>query len=146
AELEAPARDGLVLIGRRQLRSNNSWLHNSERLVKGKERCTLLIHPGDAARQGIAAGDRVVVRSRVGAIELPVELDDGIMPGVVSVPHGWGHGRPGVSLSVAARRPGASINDLTDEARVDAASGNAAFSGTPVALERVPAAAASRTE
>lgn len=128
-EAEAPP---LVLIGRRHLRSNNSWLHNSRRLVKGKDRCTLLVHPEDAAKHGLVDGGRAAVRSRVGEVEAPVELTEAIMPGVVSLPHGWGHGRQGVRLSVAAEHPGVSVNDLTDAERVDLLTGNAALNGLPV--------------
>ncbi len=127
---EPPA--GLLLIGRRHIRSNNSWLHNSRRLVKGPERCTLMIHPEDARARGIADGARVRVVSAAGAIEVPAEVTDSVMPGTVSLPHGYGHGREGVRLSVARTRPGASINDLTCRDRYDPLSGNAAFSGTPV--------------
>ncbi|MCI0394909.1 MAG: molybdopterin oxidoreductase family protein [Chloroflexi bacterium] len=122
----------LTLIGRRQLRSNNSWMHNAERLVRGKERCTLLMHPNDAAARGLATGQTVMIESRVGCIELPLELTETIMPGVVSIPHGWGHDRPGVQLRVAQRHAGASINDLTDEMVLDDLTGNAAFIGLPV--------------
>jgi anaerobic selenocysteine-containing dehydrogenase len=131
----ASADMDLRLIGRRHLRSNNSWMHNSHRLVKGRDRCTLLMHPEDAARRGIAHEQRVRVRSRVGAIELKVEVTDEIMPGVVSVPHGWGHDRPGVQLETAKAHAGASVNDLTDEQFIDALSGNAALSGVPVSVE-----------
>ncbi|HEV2780606.1 MAG TPA: molybdopterin oxidoreductase family protein [Actinophytocola sp.] len=134
------APDGLVLIGRRQLRSNNSWMHNSERLVKGRPRCTLLMHPEDAAARGLAAGDVAELSSASGTVEVPVEVTDSIMPGVVSLPHGWGHGRPGVRLAVAAAHPGASVNDVTDERFVDALTGTAAFSGVPVRVKAmVPA-------
>jgi len=126
--------DGLVLIGRRQPRSNNSWMHNCERLVKGRNRCTLLIHPLDASRLGLADGAEARVSSRVGEVIAPVEISDDIMPGVVSLPHGWGHDRKGVRLRVARRHPGASINDLTDHERVDSLSGNAALSGVPVTV------------
>jgi anaerobic selenocysteine-containing dehydrogenase len=132
---ELPARsrrDGLVLIGRRHLRSNNSWMHNVEALAKGPERCTLLVHPDDAARLGLVEGARARVRSRVGEVEAPVALDPGILPGVVSLPHGFGHGAPGARLSVAARRAGVSSNLLTDEADVDVPSGNGVLSGIPV--------------
>ncbi len=122
----------LSLIGRRQLRSNNSWMHNSLRLVKGKNRCALLMRPADAAARGLTDGQTVKVCSRVGEIELPLEVTEGIMPGVVSVPHGWGHNRPGVQMRVAQAHPGASLNDLTDDRRVDELTGNAAFSGVPV--------------
>ena len=127
---------GLVLVGRRHLRSNNSWMHNSQRLVKGREACTLLMHPRDATERGLATGTRVRLRSRVGEVTVPLEVSDEMAPGVVSLPHGWGHGRQGVELRVARQHAGASINDVTDEARVDALSGNAAFSGTPVFVER----------
>ncbi|WP_194745039.1 molybdopterin oxidoreductase family protein [Thermaurantiacus tibetensis] len=131
AALAEPAH-GLLLIGRRHIRSNNSWLHNSRRLMKGPERCTLMIHPEDARARGIADGDRVRVSSSAGAVEVPAEVTEAIMPGTVSLPHGYGHGRAGVRLSVARERPGASINDLTRRDRFDPLSGNAAFSGTPV--------------
>jgi anaerobic selenocysteine-containing dehydrogenase len=123
---------GLWLIGRRQLRSNNSWMHNSVRLVKGPERCTLLMHPDDARPRGLATGQTVRVRSRVGSVPIRLELTEDIMPGVVSIPHGWGHSRPGVQLRVAQTHPGASINDLTDDQAVDALLGTAAFTGVPV--------------
>ncbi len=99
---------GLVLVGRRQLRSNNSWLHNVEVLVRGPERCTLQIHPDDAAERGLAGGDHARVRSRVGVLEIPVEVTDSIMPGVVSIPHGWGH--RGTAMRVAAAHPGVNTN------------------------------------
>ncbi|MEE8525382.1 MAG: molybdopterin oxidoreductase family protein [Thermoanaerobaculia bacterium] len=134
---ELDAGSSMVLIGRRQVRSNNSWMHNYGRLMRGKDRCTLLIHPEDAARLGIAADGKAAVSSRVGRVEAPVELSDAIMPGVVSLPHGWGHHRPGVRLETASSRPGVSLNDLTDEQRVDALCGNAAFSGVPVTVEPV---------
>lgn len=123
-----------VLIGRRQLRSNNSWMHNSYRLVKGKERCTLLIHPDDATRLQIADGQQVRVESPAGSITVPAALTPEMMPGVVSIPHGWGHQVEGIRLSVAEQFPGASANDLTDHRAVDELSGNAVFSGVPVAL------------
>jgi anaerobic selenocysteine-containing dehydrogenase len=122
----------LQMIGRRELRSNNSWMHNSERLVKGRDRCTLLMHPEDATRRGLASGQRVRVASRVGTVEAALEVSNEMRPGVVSLPHGWGHGREGTSLRVANSVPGVSLNDLTDELRIDPFSGNAAFSGVPV--------------
>lgn len=137
AKLAEPA-PGLVLIGRRQLRSNNSWCHNSQRLVKGKPRCTLLVHPQDAAARGLVDGDLATLTSRVGEVSVPVEVSDAMMPGVVSLPHGWGHGREGTRLRVAAQVPGVSANDVTDDAFYDALSGNAAFSGVAVELTRVP--------
>lgn len=127
----------LVLIGRRQLRSNNSWLHNSERLVKGKPRCTLLIHPDDAERSGLTDGQHAVLSSRVGEVEVPVEVSDAMLPGVVSLPHGWGHGRDGVRLGVASAHPGVSINDVTDEQCVDELTGTAALSGQRVRVRAV---------
>ncbi|HTM20094.1 MAG TPA: molybdopterin-dependent oxidoreductase [Kofleriaceae bacterium] len=129
------AADDLVLIGRRQLRSNNSWMHNAQRLMKdGAARCTLLVHPDDAARLRLQDGSRALARSRVGAVEVTVEVSDEIMPGVVSLPHGWGHSRPGTGQRLAAEHPGASLNDLTDEQHVDALSGTCAFSGVPVTV------------
>jgi anaerobic selenocysteine-containing dehydrogenase len=139
----ALAERQLLLIGRRQLRSNNSWMHNSQRLMKGKERCTLMINPEDAERIGVKAGEKVTVSSRVGQVTAPAELTGDMMPGVVSLPHGFGHGREGVQLEVATRRPGVSVNDLTDDQFLDVLSGNAAFSGVPVtvkAAEQVAAA------
>lgn len=124
----------LLLVGRRALRSNNSWMHNSARLVRGKPACTLLMHPQDAAACGVADGAVARVTSRVGTVEVPVEVTDAMMPGVASLPHGWGHGRPGVQLRTAATVPGVSINDLTDDARVDALCGVASFSGTPITV------------
>ena len=138
ASMEVTARvEGLLLVGRRHLRSNNSWMHNSQRLVKGREACTLLMHPTDATARGLATGAAVRLRSRVGEVTVPLEVSDEMSPGVVSLPHGWGHAQKGVELRVARQRAGASINDVTDEARIDALSGNAAFSGTPVVVERV---------
>ena len=124
----------LVLIGRRHLRSNNSWMHNVSTLVKGKERCTLQVHSSDAARLGVADGSPAVVRSRVGEVVAPVEVTDDVMPGVVSLPHGWGHDRPGTRLGVASSRPGVNFNLLTDEAEIDPLSGNAVLNGIPVTV------------
>jgi anaerobic selenocysteine-containing dehydrogenase len=126
------AAGALVLVGRRQMRNNNSWMHNVESLAKGRERCTLLIHPQDAAQRGLVDGARARLRSRAGEIEVPVSLSDEVMPGVVSLPHGFGHGAAGMRLSVAARRPGASFNDLADEQLIDPLSGNAVLCGIPV--------------
>ena len=137
SRLEATSNGELLLIGRRQLRSNNSWLHNSERLVKGnpaKPQCTILMHPTDAADRDLRQGQKARVRSRVGTIVLPVELSDDIMRGVVSIPHGWGHDREGNRLTVAQQHAGASINDLTDDQNVDAICGTAAFNGTKVTV------------
>lgn len=126
-----------VLIGRRDVRSNNSWLHNSERLVKGKGRCTVLVHPDDAQRLGVRQAESLRVTSRVGSVELPVAVSDEVMPGVVSIPHGWGHHRSGTGWRRAEANAGVSVNDLTDEHFIDSLSGNAALNGVPVTVERV---------
>ncbi len=135
---EPRAATTLQLIGRRHVASNNSWMHNYRRLVKGPERCTLLMHPDDARARAVRDGDRVLVRSPSGEVRVPLEVTDSIMPGVVSLPHGWGHDRPGTRLSIARQHAGASINDLTDDTRVDPPSGNASFSATPVTVEAAP--------
>ncbi|MDG9666842.1 molybdopterin oxidoreductase family protein [Hahella sp. CR1] len=135
ALLNESGDDALLLIGRRHVRSNNSWLHNSHRLVKGKNRCTLLMHPRDASRYGVRDGEDAEVRSRVGVVVLPVEVTDDIMPGVVSIPHGWGHKRSGVNWCTASAHGGVSVNDLTDELWVDPLSGNAALNGVPVTVK-----------
>ena len=137
AEVRASENDSasLQLISRRELRSNNSWLHNSYRLVKGKPRCVLHMHPDDARARGIGEGTHVQVRSRVGALTVPVALTSTMMPGVVSLPFGWGHDRPGIAQSVAAKHPGVSLNDITDEARIDPLSGCTSFE-VPVSVER----------
>lgn len=135
SELGSVDAEALLLIGRRQLRSNNSWCHNSPRLVKGPERCTLLIHPQDAQRRSIANGMRVRIASRVGEVVAPVEVSDEVMPGVVSLPHGYGHNREGTRWRVAEAHAGVSINDLTDDQWVDTMSGTASFSGVPVRIE-----------
>ena len=132
----AAANGKMVLIGRRDLRSNNSWMHNLHVLVKGNPRCTAQMNPADAARLGIADGDVTRVTSRVGTIELPAEVTDTVMPGVVSIPHGWGHDLRGVRLKVAAEHAGANSNRLADELALDPLSGNAVLNGLPVAVER----------
>jgi anaerobic selenocysteine-containing dehydrogenase len=132
----------LRLIGRRHVRNNNSWLHNSPRLIKGPNRCTLMIHPADAASRFIEDGQEVQVASRVGEVVLPAEVTGAVMPGVVSIPHGFGHGREGVRLTVARQRPGVSLNDLTDPEALDPLSGNAVLNGTPVTVSPVPLVAA----
>jgi anaerobic selenocysteine-containing dehydrogenase len=127
----------LLLIGRRQLRGNNSWMHNYQRLVKGnpaKPACSILMHPTDAANRDLIAGQNVRVRSRVGSVVLPLEITEEIMPGVVSIPHGWGHDRTGNHLAVAQQHAGQSINDLTDDQAIDAVCGTAAFNGTSVTV------------
>jgi anaerobic selenocysteine-containing dehydrogenase len=111
-------------------------MHNSERLVKGRDRCTLLMNPSDAANRDIIAGHNVVVSSRTGAIEIAVEISEDIMPGVISIPHGWGHDRSGVQMAVAQQHAGASINDLTDDQSIDTLCGTAAFNGTWVSVSK----------
>jgi anaerobic selenocysteine-containing dehydrogenase len=133
--LPASANGDLTLIGRRELRSNNSWMHNSKRLVKGRERCTLLMHPTDARARGLRDGQPVRVTSRAGSVRAPLELSEEMRAGVVSLPHGWGHGREGIRLRVASARPGVSLNDLTDETLVDPLSGTARLSGMSVQVE-----------
>ncbi|MDR9754539.1 molybdopterin oxidoreductase family protein [Pseudomonas sp. SZMC_28357] len=134
AELQAPAADELLMIGRRHVRSNNSWMHNFHRLVKGKPRHQLLMHPEDLLSRSLADGQRVRVTSRVGVIEVEVLASLDMMRGVVSLPHGWGHARPGVRMTIASGQPGSSANDLTDERQLDELSGNAALNGVPVTV------------
>ena len=130
-----PRNGNLLLIGRRQLRSNNSWMHNSRRLVRGKPQCTILMHPADAAQRQLRSGQEVSVRSRVGSVVVPIEISEEMMPGVVSIPHGWGHDRPGIQIEVAQEHAGGSINDVTDDLTIDALCGTAAFNGTWVEVE-----------
>lgn len=125
----------LLLIGRRQLRSNNSWLHNSERMMRGKPRCTLLIHPEDAEALGVTDGAAVSVTSRSGQVRITAEVSSEIMPGVVSIPHGWGHDVEGTELRVANQHPGVSLNDLVDANQLDTLTGVAALNNTPVRVE-----------
>ncbi|WP_330230173.1 molybdopterin oxidoreductase family protein [Nocardia sp. NBC_00508] len=145
----ADARDGkalttpaegfdLKLIGRRHLRSNNSWLHNVPAMVKGRDRCTALMHPQDAAARGLGDGERVTVRSRTGSIVVALEVSDDIRVGTVAIPHGWGHQEPGVGWTVAASLPGANVNLLHDPALTDTFSGAAAVNNTWVAVTRAP--------
>ena len=133
ARLERPAEQ-LVLVSRRHLRSNNTWLHNVPALMKGKDRCTLLIHPDDAARSGVGDDDIVTVKSAAGEIRVPIEITDAIKPGVVSMPHGWGHGKPGTRMSVANGSPGANTNTLSPPEFIDEPSGNGALNGIPVTI------------
>jgi anaerobic selenocysteine-containing dehydrogenase len=128
---------GMVLIGRRQLRSNNSWMHNLTPLVRGKERCTAHVHPDDAERLGLVDGEPALVRSQAGEVEVPVEVTDAVMPGVVSIPHGWGHDVDGVRMDVASAHAGTNSNVLADESQVDPLSGNAVLNGIPVELAPV---------
>ena len=125
---------GYVLVGRRHLRSNNSWMHNINVLVKGKPRCTLHVHPDDAADLGLDDGSAVSITSRVGSVTAPVEVTDAIRPGVVSLPHGWGHDLPGTSLRVAAEHAGVNSNVLADDEAMDPLSGTAVLNGIPVEL------------
>jgi anaerobic selenocysteine-containing dehydrogenase len=128
---------GLVLIGRRHLRSNNSWMHNLPGLVRGSNRCTLQVHPDDARRLGLADTAMAEVTSDAGAVSVEVEVTDEVMPGVVSLPHGWGHGRPGARGSVAAAHAGVSANALTDPRVRDPLSGNAVLNGIPVRVHPI---------
>jgi anaerobic selenocysteine-containing dehydrogenase len=131
--------DSPVLVGRRHLRSNNSWMHNLPMLVRGPAQCTLHVHPDDAERYGLVDGEPALVRSRTGSVEAAVEITDAVMPGVVSLPHGWGHDAPTAQLSVASAHAGVNSNRLSDELLIDALSGNAVLNGIPVTLARVPA-------
>lgn len=123
---------GLVLVGRRHLRSNNSWMHNIKVLVKGKPRCTLQVHPEDASTLGLTDGGAASVKSRVGVVVAPVEVTDSIRKGVVSLPHGWGHGMPGTKLGVAAEHAGVNSNVLSDHEALDPLSGTSVLNGIPV--------------
>jgi Molydopterin dinucleotide binding domain len=133
AALDTPAA-GFTLVGRRDLRSNNSWMHNVEVLVKGRPRCTVHVHPDDAARLGLVDGADAEVSSRTGKVTIPVEVTDAIRPGVVSIPHGWGHDLDGVELSVARRYAGVNTNLLADDELLDPVSGTSVLNGIPVEL------------
>lgn len=122
------------LIGRRHLRSNNSWMHNTEKLVAGKNRCTAMIHNADAKKLGLENNQEVIVKSDVGNITIPIQITKNIMPGVMSIPHGFGHRKKGTKLKVAEAHAGVSVNDITDHNRIDALTGNAAFSGQIVQI------------
>jgi anaerobic selenocysteine-containing dehydrogenase len=134
---DAAAERPLLLIGRRHLRSNNSWMHNLPALMKGSLRCTVLVHPTDAARHGLIDGELARVAARVGDVVLPVEITEEISPGVVSIPHGWGHDAPDVRLRVASRNAGINSNLLSDDQHVDPLSGTAVFNGIPVTVTHV---------
>lgn len=136
AEVPVPAGDELVLIGRRHQRDCNSWMHNSERLTRGRPRHQLLMNPGDLVQRAIEDGSRVRVTSRVGSVEVEVAASDDLMPGVVSLPHGYGHAADGVLMSRSREVPGVSVNDLTDPELLDV-SGNAALNGVPVAVTAI---------
>lgn len=134
AELASAPAPGLRIVGRREVRSNNSWMHNLPLLAKGPQRCTLLMHPRDAQRLGLADGALAQIEGAGRSVCAPVQLDEGVMEGVVSLPHGWGHDLPGTRLAVAAQRPGANLNALLDERARDPLSGNAVLSGAPVTV------------
>lgn len=134
ATIDVVPHDGLLLINRRHLRDNNSWMHNVPKLVSGAKRCTLLIHPEDAGARGLVNGQNVKVSSRVGEVVVPLEFSDAMMRGVASLPHGYGHAREGIRLQVASAHAGESVNDLSDDQRIDVLSGNAAFNALPVTV------------
>lgn len=133
--LAQPVSDSLMLIGRRHVRSNNSWMHNSQRLVKGKDRCTLMIHPKDASRLGLQAGDSAQISAETRTIVLPVEITEDLMPGVISVPHGWGHDRDGTGQTVASAHAGASINDVLSDEQIDPLVGTSVLNGQSVTVK-----------
>jgi anaerobic selenocysteine-containing dehydrogenase len=142
AALRAPS-SGLRLVGRRDLRSNNSWMHNIEPMVKGRNRCTLQVNPADADRLGLVHGAPARVQSAAGAVELETEVTDAIREGVVSIPHGWGHDRPDTRIGVATARAGVNSNVLTDETPLDPLSGTAVLNGIPVTVQPRHSAATS---
>jgi anaerobic selenocysteine-containing dehydrogenase len=139
ARLGAQAEEGgLLLIGRRQARNMNSWLHNLDVFAKGPARCTLILHPEDAAARGLVAGAEARIRSRVGELIVPIEISDEVMRGVVSLPHGFGHAQAGTRTSVAsAKQPGVNANVLTDPLPLDAPSGTSVANGIPVEVSSV---------
>ena len=143
-ELDRPMESGtLRLIGRRALRSNNSWMHNVPALVSGKDRCALLVHPDDAARAGVADGETAILESRIHTGEVPVKISDEMRPGVVSLPHGWGHAESAPWQRVAGAHAGVSANDWTDDQEVELIVGQSILNGMPVRLRaRSPAAVA----
>jgi anaerobic selenocysteine-containing dehydrogenase len=137
AELLQPLSDAphtMRIIGRRQVRSGNSWMHNLPILAKGPYRCTALVHPADAQRLGLVTGSQASVSNAHGALEVQVEVSDEVMPGVLSLPHGWGHNLPGTQLAVAAQRPGVNLNTVLSDRVWDPLSGNAVLSGVAVTL------------
>jgi anaerobic selenocysteine-containing dehydrogenase len=129
--------EGYRLIGRRHVRDCNSWMHNFHRLVKGRDRCTLMVNPEDAEKEGWQEGDRVTVSSRAGSVVTQVEITPSIRKGVVSLPHGFGHARQGTQMALANDHPGVSCNDVTDSGFVDTLCGNAALNGVPVSVNRI---------
>lgn len=136
-DFNAPPQGKLQLIGRRHLRSNNTWMHNSERLVKGPNRCTAIIHPDDAEKLGIVDGELIQVHNEHGKVEIEAELSQGLMPGVISIPHGWGHNKEAIGWTTAKAHAGVSVNDLTSDQEVDAVSGNAAVNGVFVEVAKI---------
>jgi anaerobic selenocysteine-containing dehydrogenase len=141
SDLQRPAPD-MVLIGRRDVRTNNSWMHNLPTLAKGPFRCTALVHPEDAARLGLQDGAMAQLENAGRSLQAQVHISTDMMQGVVSLPHGWGHDLPGAQLTVAAERPGVNLNALLDEKLRDPLSGNAVLSGVPVKMRAVETAVA----
>ena len=137
AEFSETNTGQLRLIGRRHVRSNNSWMHNFHRLVKGKDRCTLLMHPSDITEHKLGDGSAVTLASRAGSVQVKLEASDAVMPGVVSLPHGYGHNRDGIRMATAVANAGVSCNDVTDELYLDELSGNAAVNGVPVTVTAI---------
>ena len=137
--------DELLMIGRRDVRSNNSWMHNLPRLVKGKNRCTALMHPADAKARGIQDGDEICISSQIGDIELAVELTSDLMEGVISVPHGFGHSGKDIRMEVAQRRPGVNVNAIIDDGFVDRLSGTSVLNGVAVTAVKVGAAKSAKS-
>jgi anaerobic selenocysteine-containing dehydrogenase len=140
--LDASRQAAFSLVSRRTLRSMNSWLNNSPRLAKGPDRCTLAINPRDAASLGLMTGGAVEITSRVGRLRAVLEVSEEMMPGVVSLPYGWGHDRPGIRLSVASAHAGVSMNDITDEKLYDHVSGTSVLDGIPVTIAPLGATSA----
>jgi len=125
-----------VLVSRRHVRSNNTWMHNAPSLMTGRDRCTLLVHPTDAESRDLEDGVLARVRSEAGQLEVAVEVSDEMRPGVVCLPHGWGHDKVGTRLGVASRHAGVCNNVLAPGDLVDPASGNAVVNGIPVEVTR----------
>lgn len=136
ADVATASPPGLRIIGRREVRGNNSWMHNVPRLAAGKDRCVLLVHPEDLAKRQIDDGEMVDVRGSAGTISVIAKASDDMMPGVVCMPHGWGHHRPATRLNIAAQAPGASLNDIIEHRRIDPVSGNSAPNGSVVELRK----------
>ena len=126
--------NGLRLVGRRDLRSNNSWMHNIEPMVKGRNRCTVQVNPADAERLGLVHGALARVQSTAGVVDIETEVTDAIREGVVSIPHGWGHDHPDTRMGVATAHAGVNTNVLTDETPMDLLSGTAVLNGIPVTV------------